>query len=166
MIRSFYDVLQVSQAADSRVIRAAWRMLSQIHHPDKGGSVEHMQEINEAYETLINSKRRTGYDLWLRSRMNELEEKPEENSERLEGRPRVFHRNWWITYGVIISITAFFAIDEYDKMPSFSYRVIFTYAIVCILWVMLHDIKIARFDAWVSKCKSEEAKFSRSKGSK
>jgi len=34
------------------LIRAAFKCLAQIHHPDKGGETEVMQRINDAYRRL------------------------------------------------------------------------------------------------------------------
>ena len=39
---------------DKSSIKKAYRTLSKQNHPDKGGSVEHMQKINETYEMVMN----------------------------------------------------------------------------------------------------------------
>ena len=46
-----YDVSKMSK----KDLRKAWADLSNIYHPDKGGDVEIMKDINTAYETLKNS---------------------------------------------------------------------------------------------------------------
>lgn len=49
---SHYDVLCVTKAAPKQVIQAAYRALAKIHHPDVGGSLQKMQELNRAWEAL------------------------------------------------------------------------------------------------------------------
>jgi curved DNA-binding protein CbpA len=39
-------------SAPPEVVRAAYKALAMKHHPDKGGSTELMQAINQAYERL------------------------------------------------------------------------------------------------------------------
>jgi curved DNA-binding protein CbpA len=36
------------------VIRAAYKALAMLYHPDLGGDPERMVELNQAYETLLD----------------------------------------------------------------------------------------------------------------
>lgn len=47
-----YDILGVQADAPEEVIKAAYKALSQKHHPDRGGSSEQMSRINEAYAKI------------------------------------------------------------------------------------------------------------------
>ncbi len=47
-----YQVLHLRETAPPELIRAAFKCLAQIHHPDKGGETEVMQQINDAYRRL------------------------------------------------------------------------------------------------------------------
>lgn len=62
----YYKILQVSTTATSAEIKAAYRRLAKIYHPDKnwGGLLaeEKFKEIKEAYETLIHPHKRARYD--------------------------------------------------------------------------------------------------------
>lgn len=49
---SEYLTLFVIPAAPPEVVKAAYRALSKLYHPDKGGDVTAMQRINDAYERL------------------------------------------------------------------------------------------------------------------
>lgn len=49
---SAHRVLYVSADAPPEVIRAAYRALSKLHHPDIGGDEEKMKEVNEAWSKL------------------------------------------------------------------------------------------------------------------
>jgi hypothetical protein len=66
-----YDTLEVMRSASDIVIRAAYRGLSQKHHPDKNINnsdydVSLMTRINEAYSILSDPKKRRDYDVWLK----------------------------------------------------------------------------------------------------
>lgn len=68
--KDYYKVLGVAQDADERQIKAAYRKLTKVHHPDKaakqGLTKEHaekkMQSINEAYEVLSDPELRARFD--------------------------------------------------------------------------------------------------------
>lgn len=57
-----YDVLEVSPSADARAVRAAYRRLAHLHHPDRGGSGQAMARLNAAYAVLRDPRRRAAYD--------------------------------------------------------------------------------------------------------
>ncbi|HEX7382139.1 MAG TPA: J domain-containing protein [Nevskiaceae bacterium] len=61
-----YETLKVAQDAPPEVIRAAYRALSQKHHPDRHAEDIHaertMQFINAAYDVLSDPVRRRDYD--------------------------------------------------------------------------------------------------------
>ena len=60
--RDYYAVLQVHRKASPEVIRAARNALIKGKHPDQTGSEAVLREIQEAYEVLHDSARRTEYD--------------------------------------------------------------------------------------------------------
>ena len=47
-----HRVLHVAADAPPEVIRAAYRAMSKLHHPDTGGDEVRMKEINDAWEKL------------------------------------------------------------------------------------------------------------------
>ena len=47
-VRRWYEVLGVDQHAPPDVIRAAYRELTLLHHPDRGGDPQRMAELNRA----------------------------------------------------------------------------------------------------------------------
>lgn len=69
--RSHYESLNVTRDAPAEVIRAAYRSLSQKHHPDKhSGDPEAeqvMARLNSAYSVLSHARRRELYDAQLDS---------------------------------------------------------------------------------------------------
>ena len=55
-LKDYYKVLGILPSAAEALIRAAYRALSQIYHPDKNQSPDaerRMREINEAYSVLV-----------------------------------------------------------------------------------------------------------------
>ena len=58
-----YLELEISIDATEEEIKAQYRALAMIHHPDKGGDEEKFKRIKEAYEILSDPIRRKGYDM-------------------------------------------------------------------------------------------------------
>jgi len=62
----YYQLLQVSETATGTEIKAAYRRLAKLYHPDKNSgnpvAEEKFKQIKEAYEVLINTPRRRKYD--------------------------------------------------------------------------------------------------------
>ena len=56
MINDPYLILKVDSSAKLEDIKKAYRKLVKIHHPDKGGDVKVILEINAAWEILKNKK--------------------------------------------------------------------------------------------------------------
>lgn len=59
---NYYEILGVDKNATPDEIKKAYRKLASTHHPDKGGSTEEFQKIQQAYETLSDSNKRSQYD--------------------------------------------------------------------------------------------------------
>ena len=64
-------MLGVDKKADSKAIKSAYRKLAMRHHPDKGGNEAKFKEINQAYETLSDDKKREIYDLYGEAGVNQ-----------------------------------------------------------------------------------------------
>lgn len=56
-----FELLEISTSANATVIKQAYRNLSKIHHPDKGGSPERFQNINLAYQALTDETAMQNY---------------------------------------------------------------------------------------------------------
>jgi len=69
-LRTYYDNLKVSRNASPEVIRAAYRRLSQKHHPDRNPdnpeAARVMVLINVAYQALADPAKRARHDQWIR----------------------------------------------------------------------------------------------------
>lgn len=64
---NYYEILNISPAADFATIKAAYRtlMFKFRCHPDLGGSETFAREINEAYQTLRDPEKRLNYNSTL-----------------------------------------------------------------------------------------------------
>ncbi|KAL8150672.1 LOW QUALITY PROTEIN: hypothetical protein V2J09_020480 [Rumex salicifolius] len=65
---TLYDVLKVKRDASTAEVKAAYRTLAKLHHPDAsdGSDGSDFIRIHQAYETLSDPSSRTIYDLTLR----------------------------------------------------------------------------------------------------
>tara|TARA_B100001146_G_C16077270_1_gene389043 strand:+ start:18 stop:719 length:702 start_codon:yes stop_codon:yes gene_type:complete len=60
---SYYSILELSRDASKKEIKKAYKRLSRKYHPDVyEGPAEYFQKVKEAYETLMDDKRRLRYD--------------------------------------------------------------------------------------------------------
>jgi curved DNA-binding protein CbpA len=59
----YYKILQVDPEAHADVVRAAYRVLARVYHPDvEGGSAEKMVQLNNAWAVISDEKMRAAYD--------------------------------------------------------------------------------------------------------
>ena len=69
MEQDYYNLLGITLSASPEEINRAYRKLAFQYHPDRNqndpDANKKMQEINEAYSTLSDSKKRQSYDLPL-----------------------------------------------------------------------------------------------------
>lgn len=58
-----FKILGVHRQTSPEDVAKAYKELSKLHHPDKGGSTEVFQRLSEAYRLLTN---RIAFSQWLR----------------------------------------------------------------------------------------------------
>jgi curved DNA-binding protein len=54
-----HTILGVKKDATPEELKKAYRKMSKVHHPDKGGNEEKFKEVTDAYDKLTNPKRKT-----------------------------------------------------------------------------------------------------------
>lgn len=59
-----FEILSIDAAAELAVIKTAYRTLSKIHHPDKGGDTAIFQKINLAYKALSDADSRHNWETY------------------------------------------------------------------------------------------------------
>jgi len=61
----YYEVLQVSQSADSETVERVYRLLAKRYHPDNSssGDEDRFRAIREAFEVLSDPERRARFDV-------------------------------------------------------------------------------------------------------
>ncbi len=68
MAKNYYEILGVDKKASTEDIKKQFRKLAHKYHPDKqGGDEAKFKEINEAYQTLADEKKRSEYDMYGRA---------------------------------------------------------------------------------------------------
>lgn len=63
--RDYYEILGVNKSASADQIKRAYRTQARKHHPDvdkSPGAEEKFKEINEAYQVLSDSQKKSAYD--------------------------------------------------------------------------------------------------------
>lgn len=81
MKQNYYEILEVDKNASQEIIKKAYNTLAKKYHPDlQNDDVKHLYEeklklINEAYETLSDSTKRTEYDKLLISELDTLRQR-------------------------------------------------------------------------------------------
>jgi curved DNA-binding protein CbpA len=93
--KDYYGILGVTSSAEMAVIKAAYKALAGIYHPDRNPSneaVAKMQAINEAWDILSNKETKKQYDSVISNRKpeNDAFEDIDENEEVDE----YFEKDW------------------------------------------------------------------------
>ncbi len=65
MAKNYYDILGIPKGASKDEIKKAFYKLASKYHPDKkGGDESKFKEVNEAYQTLSDERKRKEYDTY------------------------------------------------------------------------------------------------------
>ncbi|MBO7673322.1 DnaJ domain-containing protein [bacterium] len=89
MKNNYYDILGVTPDSEASDIKTSYRRLARKYHPDiNPDSIDKFKEINEAYSTLSDEKKRMQYDMLFgfykkgKSTQSETKKPETENSEK------------------------------------------------------------------------------------
>lgn len=85
-----YDVLHVRADAHPEVIKAAYRALARLSHPDlhrEPGAVQRMAALNRAYEQVRSAEHRVAYDAELERRAGPAQASPSQSPREPMGPP-------------------------------------------------------------------------------
>jgi len=82
---SAYAILGVSSDATDAEIKRAYRLVAMQCHPDKGGDKEDFQELNNAYEKIMEQRRTVHDDKWRGSPDDSDKDEDQSDAEDLPG---------------------------------------------------------------------------------
>src|ERR1700757_153849 len=148
----YYQILQIKPTATNAEIKAAYRKLAKLFHPDKNpGSEEKFKIIKEAYETLIDSAKRHKYDLKRNYNIAFQTPKPDPAKKQKTytfNEPELKHRQYYQTH-YKTKTTAY----ESHKSPSvktnykeLTYILISIPAAVALLLILVNIYQIPKQD--------------------
>lgn len=83
-MNNYYKILNISESATPDEIKKSYRKLALVYHPDrKGGDVQMFLKIKNAYNILIDERKREIYDLELKiNRILEKNQNPKVKQHR------------------------------------------------------------------------------------
>ncbi|WP_340122607.1 DnaJ domain-containing protein [Methylobacter svalbardensis] len=126
--KDYYRVLGVIDSAELAVIKAAYKALMMIYHPDrydgnKEEAVRKSKAINEAYAVLIDPDKRKKYDAERSARKNQYEpESEQEDKEFTNARNDVLEADWNIAIEHVKGLD-----DLYQDLNMLSQDLAFTF---------------------------------------
>lgn len=93
--RNYYRLLHVQADAPAEVIKASYRALMLLNHPDRGGDHAEAVLLNEAYAVLCDAEKRKAYDVQRAARADrsrgaasEAKSEPKRDSAKASTGPR------------------------------------------------------------------------------
>lgn len=70
--KDYYSILGADETASQEEIERLYKRLAKQHHPDRGGDIEEMKAINEAFRVLGNPASRRTYDSLFQRRAKDF----------------------------------------------------------------------------------------------
>ena len=119
----YYNVLGLVPSAEIAVIRAAYRALVTIYHPDKNASSEAQEKIrtiNIAYETLSDPTRRKQYDASREQQAHNASSSEFDCDKPFDADP--LEKAWAIAVSFYTSIDS-----DYNDLAKISWRLAFAF---------------------------------------
>lgn len=149
--KDFYRILGVIDSAEIAVIKAAYKALMMIYHPDryngnKEEAVRKSKDINEAYAVLIDPDKRKKYDDERSARKNQYEPEPEqEEKTSSKFKDDVLEADWSIAIDHVTELD-----DLYKELYQLSPDVAFTFKLE-----LLETKKFSDVETIASELKTE-----------
>jgi DnaJ-class molecular chaperone/ferredoxin len=97
-IKGYYAIMQVSEHANYKEIRSAFRRLAKKYHPDLNNSAhaeEMIKKINAAFEVLSDREKRREYDSLCFNDNNRLPKQKENQSENENNKSQINNTDYY-----------------------------------------------------------------------
>ena len=122
--KSHYATLGVIEDAETKVIKAAYKALVSIYHPDRNNNPEDsnkIYEINEAYDVLMDKNKRQKYDLIRKPQ--EHDATPENFSTQKPFSEDPIEQDWFVAEGFFPLLkTQFAQLSKISWNLAFAFR--------------------------------------------
>jgi asparagine N-glycosylation enzyme membrane subunit Stt3 len=109
--RDYYEILGVARGASYKEIKAAFRKLSSMYHPDRNRNPEEeekFKEISKAYDILSNPEKRAAYERSIREVAERKKTKKRAESQGLS----IYYINVALAILVVFFLVFFFNIGK------------------------------------------------------
>lgn len=85
MLKSYYEILNIKENATKAQIKAQYKKLAKMYHPDINSSLEAeriFKDINRAVSVLLDDEKRKEYDALRIKKVNSFNQKPKEKYKK------------------------------------------------------------------------------------
>lgn len=138
-MKNYYNILGISETANSKEVLDAYKKLAQKFHPDKNGNdaffASCFREINEARQVLADDTKRSDYDNQLNNFLDAYEllklQQNEDHYQRLERKNKYVKKKsetgkWLLAAFVMVLIIGVFLfyLEDDNKMDSINNKIL------------------------------------------
>ena len=125
-----YEVLGLPWASDIELVKATYKSLVKIYHPDifkgdKDFAKERLAQLNAAFEFLSDSERKREFDKNQHSKNNEDKQQdfdPEKNSSEFDEGINVLKENWDFACGYYPELKGLYSdLRKMSREPAFAF---------------------------------------------
>jgi curved DNA-binding protein CbpA len=124
--KDYYKILGVIETADPAVIRAAYKVMIGIYHPDKyigdkDEAVKKSKEINEAFSVLSDTEKRKAYDEKLKKEKVQYEPEADQESDDVRGsKNKALNEAWKLAVEYVSGLDSLYE-DLYMLSPLVAF---------------------------------------------
>jgi curved DNA-binding protein CbpA len=126
--RDYYSILGVIDSAEMVVIKAAYKALMMVYHPDRyegdtEEAIRKTKEINEAYAVLIDPEKRKQYTHWQSTTKTGFESNQDTEDNNLNIKDKELEPGWLIAIELVKGLDDLYQnLNVLSKELAFSFK--------------------------------------------